>query len=102
MFVASIQATLQAVGSVDISVRNPNTGSAVVTSDLSNITVTYDADTAELVFRDPAGRSLGFGYDASANQLAQLGVGPYWRSSLLVPRTRTMKFKLVQPLLRGM
>ena len=50
--------------------RVANTGSAVVTADLTNITVTYDADTAELVFRDPAGRSLGFGYDASANQLS--------------------------------
>ena len=50
-------------------VRNPNTGSAIVTADLSNITVTYDADTAELVFRDSAGRAMGFGYDGSANGL---------------------------------
>ena len=36
----------------DIMIRNPNTGSAIVAADLSNITVQYDADTAELVFRD--------------------------------------------------
>ena len=52
-----------------------NTGSAVVTADITNVTVTYDADTAELVFRDTAD-DLRFGYDASANQLAQLCVGP--------------------------
>ena len=33
---------------------------AIVTADLSAITVTYDADTAELIFRDPAGRSSRF------------------------------------------
>ena len=43
-------------------VRNPNTGSAIVTADLTNITVKFDADTAELVFRDSAGRAMGFGY----------------------------------------
>ena len=48
-------------------VRNPNDGgSAIVTADLTNITVTYDADTAELVFRDSAGRAMGFGYAGSA------------------------------------
>jgi hypothetical protein len=36
----------------------------------------YDADTAELVFRDPSGRAMGFGYDASANSLVNLTVGP--------------------------
>ena len=49
-------------GSADIMVRNPNTGSAIVTADLTNITVKFDADTAELVFRDSAGRAMGFGY----------------------------------------
>ena len=34
-------------------------------ADLSEITVRYDADTAELVIRDPAGRAIGFGLDAS-------------------------------------
>ena len=47
-------------GSADITIRNPNTGSAIATADLSNITVHYDADTAELVFRDSAGRAMGF------------------------------------------
>ena len=37
---------------------------------------TYDADTAELVFRDSAGRAMGFGYDGSANGLHGLGIGP--------------------------
>ena len=47
-------------------VRNPNDGSAIVTADLTNITVKFDADTAELVFRDSAGRAMGFGYAGSA------------------------------------
>ena len=40
------------------------------------LTVTFDSDTAELVFRDSAGRAMGFGYDASANGLHGLGIGP--------------------------
>ena len=63
-------------GSADIMVRNPNNGNVVVTADLSNLTVTFDADTAELVFRDSAGRAMGFGYDSSANGLHGLGIGP--------------------------
>ena len=54
-FAASVQAAVRAYG--DIFVRVGNTGSAVVTADITNVTVTYDADTAELVFRDTAGRS---------------------------------------------
>ncbi|MDA9690088.1 flagellin [Betaproteobacteria bacterium] len=87
-FAASIQASLQAQGSVDIMVRDANTGSAVVTADLTNITVTYDADTAELIFRDPAGRSLGFGYDSSANQLSQLGIGPLLEEYVTGPQNK--------------
>ena len=56
-------------------VRNANTGSAIITLILE-LTVTYDADTAELVFRDSAGRAMGFGYDGSANALHGLGIGP--------------------------
>ena len=56
---ASVQAAVRAA---DISIRNPNTGSAITAADLSDITVKYDADTAELVFRDSAGRAMGFGY----------------------------------------
>ena len=61
---------------------------AIVTADTTSITVTYDADTAELVFRDTAGRSLGFGYDASANGLANTGVGPLLKSMSQVRRTK--------------
>ncbi len=63
-------------GSGDISIRNSNTGAAIASADLTGVTVTYDADTAELVFRDPNGRGIGFGYDASANGLHNLNVGP--------------------------
>ena len=77
-FASVVQAALTTGtgGSADIMVRNANTGSAIVTADLTNITVTYDADTAELVFRDSAGRAMGFGYDGSANALHGLGIGP--------------------------
>ena len=70
-FASVIQTALQ---SADISVRDPNTGSAIVAADLSEITVRYDADTAELVIRDPAGRAIGFGIDASANTLCKTGI----------------------------
>ena len=51
-FASTIQAALVSGtgGSADIMVRNPNDGSAIVTADLTNITVKFDADTAELVF----------------------------------------------------
>ena len=62
-FAASVQAAVRAT---DISVRDANTGSAIVAADLSEITVQYDADTAELVFRDSAGRAMGFGYGGSS------------------------------------
>ena len=70
-FASVIQTALQ---SADISVRDPNTGSAIIAADLSEITVRYDADTAELVIRDPAGRAIGFGLDASANTLCKTGI----------------------------
>ena len=78
-------------GSVDISIISTNVSdgsTAIVTADLSAITVTYDADTAELVFRDPAGRSLGFGYDASANGLANTGVGPLLEEFVTGPQNK--------------
>ena len=62
-FAASVQAAIRAT---DNSIRNPNTGSAIAAADLSNITVQYDADSAELVFRDNAGRSMGFAYAGSS------------------------------------
>ena len=80
-------------GSADIMVRNPNTGSAIVTADLTNITVTYDADTAELVFRDSAGRAMGFGYDGSANALHGLGIGPLLDEVLPVMLTKVYSKK---------
>ena len=78
-------------GSADISIVSTNVAdgsTAIVTADLTGITVTYDADTAELVFRDPAGRSLGFGYDASANGLANTGVGPLLEEFVTGPQNK--------------
>ncbi|OUV02954.1 MAG: hypothetical protein CBC42_05465 [Betaproteobacteria bacterium TMED82] len=72
-FAASVQAAVQAA---NIMIRNPNDGTAIASATVSNIQVSYDADTAELVFRDSAGRAMGFGYDASANGLTGLGNGP--------------------------
>ncbi len=72
-FASAVQAAVQAT---DISIRNPNNGTVIASATVSNIQVSYDADTAELVFRDSAGRAMGFGYDASANGLNGLGIGP--------------------------
>ena len=41
-----------------------------------------------MVFRDPAGRSLGFGYDASANGLANTGVGPLLEEYVTGPQNK--------------
>ncbi len=92
-FASAIQNALVARdgGSADISIMSTNVSdgvTAIVTADLTNITVTYDADTAELVFRDPAGRSLGFGYDASANGLANTGVGPLLEEFVTGPQNK--------------
>ncbi len=62
-FASAIQTAVRAS---DNTINNPNTGSAIATADLSNITVTFDADTAELVFRDNAGRAMGFAYAGSS------------------------------------
>ena len=70
-FASAIQAALR---TSDMGVRDPNDGSAILAADLSDITVRYDADTAELVIRDPAGRAIGFGIDASANTLCKTGL----------------------------
>ena len=88
-------------GSADIMVRDANTGSAVVTAGLTNVTVTYDADTAELVFRDPSGRSLGFGYDASANQLSQLGVGPLLEEYVTGPQNKNFAVQTSSAVAQG-
>ena len=69
-FAASVQSALRAA---DIMIRDPNNGSAIATASLTSITVQYDADTAELVIRDPAGRAIGFGMDSSANTLCNTG-----------------------------
>ena len=74
-FAASVQAAIRDA-TVDITTNRPTDGTAIASAVTTAITVTYDADTAELVFRDPAGRSLGFGYDVSANLLLGQGVGP--------------------------
>ena len=91
-FASVIQTSITANdGSPDISIISTNAadgGTAIVTADLSAITVTYDADTAELVFRDPAGRSLGFGYDASANGLANTGIGPLLEEFVTGPQNK--------------
>ena len=70
IFAASVQAAIRAT---DNSIRDPNTGSAIAAADLSNITVQYDADTAELVFRDSAGRSMGFSYGGSSTLSTSTG-----------------------------
>jgi flagellin-like hook-associated protein FlgL len=88
-------------GSADIMVRDANTGSAVVTAGLTNVTVSYDADTAELVFRDPSGRSLGFGYDASANQLSQLGVGPLLEEYVTGPQNKNFAVQTSSAVAQG-
>jgi hypothetical protein len=88
-------------GSADIMVRDANTGSAVVTADTTNVTVTYDADTAELVFRDPSGRSLGFGYDASANQLSQLGIGPLLEEYVTGPQNKNFAVQTSSAVAQG-
>ena len=88
-------------GSADIMVRDANTGSAVVTADITNVTVTYDADTAELVFRDPSGRSLGFGYDASANQLSQLGIGPLLEEYVTGPQNKNFEVQTSSAVAQG-
>jgi flagellin-like hook-associated protein FlgL len=72
-FASAVQVAVQAA---DNSIRNPNTGAFVASATLTNIQVSYDSDTAQLVFRDSAGRAMGFGYDASANGLNGLGIGP--------------------------
>ena len=94
-FASVVQAALTTGtgGSADIMVRNANTGSAIVTADLTNITVTYDADTAELVFRDSAGRAMGFGYDGSANALHGLGIGPLLDEVILGHRINRLQLK---------
>ncbi len=69
-FAASVQAAVRAT---DNSIRDPNTGSAIAAADLSNITVQYDADTAELVFRDSAGRAMGFSYGGSSTLTTSTG-----------------------------
>ena len=67
---ASVVETALRAASVNILANGTVTGS---TQTLSNIEVTYDEDTAELVIRDSAGRSIGFGYDTSANGLETTG-----------------------------
>ena len=69
-FASAIQTAVRAT---DNSIRDPNTGSAIAAADLSNITVQYDADTAELVFRDSAGRSMGFSYAGSSTLTTSTG-----------------------------
>ena len=67
-------ATQVALRAADISLRDPNDGSAIMAADLSDITVRYDSDTAELVIRDPSGRAIGYGIDSSANTLCKTGL----------------------------
>lgn len=62
-FASAVQTALRAAN-VNILANGTVTGA---TQTLSDITVTYDEDTAELVIRDTSGRSIGFGYDSSAN-----------------------------------
>ena len=68
-FAAAVQTAIRAAAAVGY---DDASGSAGGTQSLADINVTYDADTAELVIRDSAGRSVGFGY-GSANTLASTG-----------------------------
>ena len=68
-FASAIQTALRAAD-VNILANGTATGSKQT---LTNINVTYDADTAEIVIRDSSGRSIGFGYDSSANALETTG-----------------------------
>jgi len=68
-FAAAVQVAVRAAAAVGY---DDASGSAGGTQSLADINVTYDADTAELVIRDSAGRSVGFGY-GSANTLASTG-----------------------------
>lgn len=68
-FAAAVQTAVRAAAAVGY---DDASGSAGGTQSLGDINVTYDADTAELVIRDSAGRSVGFGY-GSANTLASTG-----------------------------
>jgi len=73
-FASAVQTALRAA-TVDLGYKS--TGSATdINHTLSSISVTYDADTAELVIRDSGGRAIGFGYDASANPMNNLNTGP--------------------------
>ncbi len=68
-FAAAVETALRSA-SVNILANGTATGT---TQTLSNLEVTYDENTAELVIRDSAGRSIGFGYDSSANTLKTTG-----------------------------
>ncbi len=68
-FAAAVETALRSA-SVNILANGTATGT---TQTLTNLEVTYDKDTAELVIRDSAGRSIGFGYDSSANTLETTG-----------------------------
>jgi flagellin len=66
---AAVETAIRGAAAVPIDQAN---GTAGVMQSLGNVEVTYDSDTAELVIRDSAGRSVGFGY-GSANPLAGTG-----------------------------
>ncbi len=68
-FASAVETAIKAAN-VNILANGTVTGA---TQTLSNVEVTYDADTAELVIRDSSGRQIGFGYDASANTLKTTG-----------------------------
>ena len=68
-FAVAVETAIQAAASVGYDLA---TGVAGGNQDLSDIVVSYDEDTAELVIRDSAGRAVGFGY-GSANPLAATG-----------------------------
>lgn len=66
---SAVETAIQGAASVAIDVA---TGSVGLMNSLSNVKVTWDADTAELVIRDTSGRSVGFGY-GSSNPLSGTG-----------------------------
>jgi flagellin len=65
-FAAAVQTALHAA-KVDVMANGASSG---IDQTVSNLSVTWDADTAELVIRDSSGRSIGFGYAGSANSVS--------------------------------
>ncbi len=102
-FAASVQTAIRStvIHVIDPNAQGAHGGSVVTTADVSGITVTYDADTAELVFRDEAGRSLGFGYDQVSNGLTNLGIGPLLEEYVTGPSNKNYEVRRDSSIAQG-